>query len=170
MSSGSSIPEVEMTSQGASGKPLDAFGMIQAERASRMKGNVRIQSLDVDPDNPVSPLNNDQLAGIKNGDYAEYRYVDFGNGAGKVEFNVLPAKQAFRIDVVLDSPDGNVAGSVQVPAAGSGERPEWQTVGGDVSVRGIHAVYLRFSAISSEADAELAVDEYIFHAVSSRIP
>ena len=65
-----SIPEVEMTTQGA-GKPLNALSRIDAERACLLFGNVRVMDFDKDKED---------LEGIRSDDKAAYKYIDFGNG------------------------------------------------------------------------------------------
>ena len=68
-----SIPEVEMTSQGA-GPPFAADEYIEAERSCLLHGNVRIEKLSD---------NNENLAKIEDGDRAVYKYVDFSKPLSK---------------------------------------------------------------------------------------
>lgn len=157
-----SIPEVEMTSQGATGKPLSAFKTIEAELACRMGGNIRIAPETFNPINLVDPANNDMLAEIKNGDYAEYKYVDFSKGIKEVEIRVAPAKHPYTIRFVLDGIEGFEIGSVDVP--GGGSEKEWETIRGKVIAEGVHALYLLFSTThdTNEEQLLLAVDKFIF--------
>lgn len=155
-----SIAPVEMTSQGASGKPLDAFKTIEAERACRMGGHARIEPLSHDPNNLISPDNSDQIAQIRDGDWAEFKYVDFGKGAKGIEMRVAPATASYTIDIKLDDPDGERIGSVSVPGGGNGRI--WKTVGGSVDVQGIHALYLVFSSKDGDTDSTLSVDWVVF--------
>ena len=72
-----SIPEVGMTSSGAGGA-LSAFDKTEASAACRMKGDLYIIP---DPVNPGKEI----LTGCGGGNWteawAEYKYVDFGDGA-----------------------------------------------------------------------------------------
>lgn len=75
-----SIDEVMMTSQGASGS-LNAFDWIDASLACRVKGNVYIApDPDCDPNAPNEILTNGG-GGNWIEDWAEYRYLDFADGA-----------------------------------------------------------------------------------------
>ncbi|MBN1925779.1 MAG: carbohydrate-binding protein, partial [Prolixibacteraceae bacterium] len=76
-----SIPEVEMTTQGAL-PPLDVTNVIDAERACTMKGNVRIEK---------ENDKNEKLSQMENGDQATYKYLDFGEGISSVSirYNTL---------------------------------------------------------------------------------
>lgn len=69
-----SIPEVEMTSQGAL-PPLDASKKTGAEIACVMQGNVRIEK---------ESEFNEKLSKIENGDQASFKYLDFGMGLRQV--------------------------------------------------------------------------------------
>lgn len=74
------IDEVEMTSQGAAG-PLDAFAQLDAAKACRMQGHVRIRRMDGREDR-------EELAGIHGGDAAVWKYLDFGTGARHISLRV----------------------------------------------------------------------------------
>ncbi len=152
-----SIPEVEMTSQGA-GPPLDAFAAIEAERACLLGGNVRIEYDANDRNNPVSRMNNDRLGQISDGDWAAFKYIDFGKGARKISVRVKSGTAPARVDVHLDALDGPCVGHLDMPA-GAGD---WTMVDGRISsVAGIHAVYLRFS-LPGNAEGLYAVDRLVF--------
>ncbi len=127
-----SIPEVQMTSQGA-GLPLNAFQDIEAERACLMYGNAHLQLW-----NP----NNEELAGMDGGDRVAYKFVDFGNGeAKKVEFLVKPGKSPGKISVNIDKSWHQNIAVVDVPA--KSETDEWITVSADVtSISGVHELWL----------------------------
>jgi beta-xylosidase len=127
-----SIDEVEMTSQGA-GPALNAFEKIDAERACLLFGNVRIQLFE---------KNNEELGEIKKDDSAAYKYIDFGNGAENVEFQVKPMKNGGTISIHIDQPWGKNIGKIEIP---SGENASWQTISGKIKkTAGIHAVWLKF--------------------------
>jgi alpha-L-fucosidase 2 len=126
-----SIDEVEMTSQGAAG-PLDAFLNTDAARACQMGGNVRIQGMKGNP-------GREELGGIRAGDFAVWKYIDFGAGAEKVTVRVLPGKGG-KIVLRSDGPDGEVIGTMDVPAGGS-----WTELTAAVKkIEGIHALRMEF--------------------------
>lgn len=70
-----SIPEVEMTTQGAL-PPLDALITLDAERACLLSGHVRIEK---------EAKLNEKLASLKNGDEAIYKYLNFGDGVNAIK-------------------------------------------------------------------------------------
>ncbi|MDR0682505.1 MAG: family 43 glycosylhydrolase [Dysgonamonadaceae bacterium] len=128
-----SIPEVPMTSQGA-GNPLKAAEKIDAGRACLMFGNVRMEMQNAEYKAP-----NEILAGIRNGDRAAWKYIDFG--AGVKRFTVhLRAWQAGSIAVVPDYPWREPAGVLEFTAADNG-----QTLSCNVSgLEGVHTLWLQF--------------------------
>jgi hypothetical protein len=129
-----SINEVEMTTQGASG-PLNAFNQMDAERACLLHGNLRIEA---------SASDNEVLTGIRDGDKAAYKYIDFGSGAKKTTFNIAPGIDPGSITVALDNPWAWGGPTVQVPGDGDGKT--WTTVSIAVpTITGVHAVWLNFS-------------------------
>jgi hypothetical protein len=128
-----SIPEVEMTTQGAAG-PLSARAKMDAERACLLHGHVRIEAIAAD---------NEQLGGIRTGDAAAYKYLDFTGDEETFTARVAPGAAATRIDVKLDSPWGPSIGAVDVPSGGDGQT--WTTVSAKVdSPQGVRALWLHF--------------------------
>ena len=99
------INETEMTSQGAS-DPIDAFGIIDASVACRLKGNGYIR-----PD--TEGINGEILTGFGGGswaqDWAEYKYINFGAGDDSA---VIKARGTGTISLYLG--DCNTIGSVRV--------------------------------------------------------
>ena len=73
-----SIPQVEMTTQGAS-DPLNPFEQIDAARAGLLYGKVRIVK---------SSENSEELARIENSNSATYKYFNFYSKPTKVIFNI----------------------------------------------------------------------------------
>lgn len=130
-----SINEVEMTTQGASG-PLDARLEMDAERACLLHGNVRIEAVET---------NNEALTGIRGGDKAAYKYLDFGTGIKSVTFRVLPGAEEGSIQVSVGSPFAFGSGaSVRVP--GNGDGKTWTSITVPVSnAAGVNAVWLTFN-------------------------
>ena len=146
------INEVEMTSQGA-GKPLDAFSKIEAERACLMFGNVRIES-EWDRENPLSPTNSDRLGKIRNGDWAVYKYINFGNGARKVSLCVANGSKPCKIQIKLNTIWGPTVGIIDIPKGEDGKL--WTTITKDIKLtKNVHALYLVFSG---EDDLLLNID------------
>jgi len=126
-----SIPEVPMTSQGA-GKPLDAFSPIGAERACLLWGNVRIRLIEGQTDN-------EELACIRNGDRAAWKYIDYGANASRFKVRVR-SQAGGKIDIAGDKPWSPSFGTVNVPA-----NSEWTTLTCDVrNLKGVHTLWLRF--------------------------
>jgi hypothetical protein len=144
-----SIPEVEMTSQGA-GLPLNAFEAIEAERACLLYGKAYLQLW-----NPT----NEELAHIHNADRAGYKYIDFGKGgAKKVQFVVKPGNSAGTISVNIGKSWHQNIAVVDVPVKSGTD--EWISVVADVKdVKGIHEVWLTFQG---KDDDSFSVDKFIF--------
>ena len=127
------IAEVEMTSQGA-GDPLDARSAIDAARACLLYGDVRIQA---------SGPGREELAGIRQGDCAGYKYVDFGAGVGGVTVRVAPGAEPGRIELALDQMWSAPVATIEVPGGGDGTA--WTELTAAVKeARGVHALWLRF--------------------------
>lgn len=134
-----SIPEVQMTSQGA-GAPLNAFKEIDAARACMLLGNVRISTL---------PDKNEVLTKIQNNDKAFFKYLDFGEGADTIIVRVAPGSQASSIEISIDSytnsgfGSSNSVGRITIPAKQS---DEWITVKAAIThTAGVHGVKLSFT-------------------------
>jgi beta-xylosidase len=135
-----SINEVEMTTQGAAG-PLDARKQMDAERACLLHGNVRIEAVAAD---------NEALTGIREGDKAAYKYLDFGTGVKKVVFNVAPGADPGSITLAIDNPWAWGGPTIQVPGGGDGNT--WTTVSLAIpNITGVHALWLRFSTKGSQS-------------------
>ncbi len=127
-----SIDEVEMTSQGA-GPPLNAFETVDAARACLLFGNVRIE---------LTEANSEVLAKINTEDNVAYKYIDFKEGATKVEIRVKPSKNNGGISVRLDQPWSKQIGWINVPGD---ETEEWKNISVDIeNIKGVHAVWLTF--------------------------
>jgi hypothetical protein len=121
-----------MTSQGA-GPALDATKKIEAEQACLLFGNTRIEEFE---------KGQEELAKIKNGDNAAYKYIDFKDGATKAEFRVKSLKNGGSISLRLDQPWKKQIGWANVPAGDSGN---WQNITIDIEpTEGVHAVWLHF--------------------------
>lgn len=154
------IDEVEMTSQGAGG-PLDANQEIDVARACLLQGHARIQ-LDADRRTGVARGKREVLAGIRDGDAAAWKYLDFRKGAKKIELKVKPAAGGV-IRVRTGAPDGPVLGTVRIPASVSslgqkGAVPEWKKVSARIrKTKGVQALWLTF-----ESDGDTPTEEDLF--------
>jgi len=134
-----SIPEVQMTSQGAGG-PLIAFDELDAARACILLGNLRISTYAAD---------NEVLSSAYHNDKAFYKYLDFKDGADSVLIRVAPGELPCRIDLSLDaltrSGFGN-AGSIATLDIPARESEEWITVKAAIKPSsGVHTLSLGFS-------------------------
>jgi arabinoxylan arabinofuranohydrolase len=136
-----SIDEVEMTTQGTSA-PLDATHPLEAARACMLSGQVRTASL---PPDLHTAYWREHLTWIHDGDWAAYKYVDFGEGVGSFHTRASSLSYGGSIEVRLDSPEGRLISVCDVPTTGGWMK--WSTLSSAVSspVSGIHALYLRFS-------------------------
>lgn len=127
------IPEVEMTSRGI-GAPIDARKQIDAGIACLLSGNVRIDSY---------ALGGERLSDARPGDWAAYKYVDFGEGVHT--FHAMASSQTGGgIEVRLDSPDGLLAGSCCVTEFGDESRYSEVICPMEGAIC-VHALYLRFT-------------------------
>jgi hypothetical protein len=143
-----SINEVEMTSQGA-GAPLLATSVIEAEQACLLFGIARIVAID---------SGHEQLSGIRNGDKAAYKYINFGDGVDNLEVRVAPGKKGGKIQIALDQPWHGSIGTFDVPAS-SGDQ-KWITLNCKLKpVTGVHSVWLKFEG---EGDDLFNVDGFKF--------
>jgi len=80
---------------------------------------------------------------IDNGDYIKVRSVDFGKGAKTFEASVASASAGGKIEIHVDSKDGNLIGTLEVTSTGGVQI--CKTVSGKVTkTKGVHDVYLVF--------------------------
>ena len=137
-----SIKEVEMTTQGMSGY-IDAGGSIEAYRACLLFGSVRTEV--------GYQANNDEvyefLSFIQDGDWAGFKYLDFGAGISQFEVDIASLAEGGYIEIRIDSPNGNSIGECRVPHTGGWEK--WLDISCDVNnTIGVHSVYLIFKGHS----------------------
>lgn len=133
-----SIDEVEMTTQGAEG-PIPATNRMEAYRACLLGGNgIRTSVAELTEKNSSI---SEYLSHIRKGDWAAYKYLDFGDGVSSFEASVASLTDGCRIELRLDAVDGDLIGSVDVGHTGSWQL--WHTVTCSVRpTRGVHALYL----------------------------
>lgn len=125
-----SIPEVEMTSQGA-GEPLDAEKEIDAARACLLQGDLYIAS---------DSEQNEILTNISHNDKAIYKYIDFGEGVQTATIRLKAFREA-TIEISAGKPWHSKLGQITVQP----ETNNWQTITFEVnnSVVGVHALWLQ---------------------------
>ncbi|MCF8364415.1 MAG: family 43 glycosylhydrolase [Bacteroidales bacterium] len=127
-----SIPEVEMTSQGA-GPPLKATVQIEAEWACILNGNLRIEQFEPD---------NEQLTKIFSGDKAAWKYIDFGDGVDSITIRIKPGDKGGKMVISPDKPWHQRLALIKISPEANGE---WQTHTFPVeSATGVHALWMHF--------------------------
>ena len=83
------------------------------------------------------------VANIENGDYIKVSGVDFGTGAESFTASVASATNGGKIEIHLDSIDGPLAGTLDVP--GTDGWQNWVEVSCDISgTEGKHDVYFKY--------------------------
>jgi hypothetical protein len=128
-----SIPEVEMTSQGAGG-PILAQSKIGAEQACLLQGNLRIHEFE---------KNDESLTGIKAGDKAVFKYIDFGEGVNTIKMRVATGSKDTKIVLSADKPWHSQLAEIEIK--GNKGKRVWKTITVDVkSISGVHALWFQF--------------------------
>lgn len=141
------IPEVEMTSQGASG-PLDSESIIEAEWACILNGNVRIKQTDI---------KTEALCEMQSGDKAAYKYIDFREGTDSITIRILPPVAGGSLIVSADKPWHKRLALIQMEGSTD---IEWQILTIPVArIEGIHAVWLHYYG---EEGTECSMDWFRF--------
>jgi arabinoxylan arabinofuranohydrolase len=134
-----SIAEVEMTTQGVSA-PLQGRATIEAWRACLLSGQVRTAALG--PDEHYLAVC-EHLTLIHDGDWAAYKYIEFGAGVSTFQAQAASRTDGGVIEIHLDRPDGPLAGSCTIQRTGGWQK--WGTFTCRVqNFTGIRAVYLVF--------------------------
>lgn len=126
------IPEVEMTSQGAD-PPLSAFSNIEAEWACLLFGNARINEFE---------NKKECISGISNNDKIAFKYIDFKSGANSLNLRIRSGNTAGKLVVSLDKPWHSRLALINIEPGIEGE---WSTISLPVKkVSGVHALWLHF--------------------------
>jgi arabinoxylan arabinofuranohydrolase len=128
-----SIPEVEMTTQGAGG-PLDPFVEIDAARACLLSGHVRIKTMEG---------GNEMLGEIHSGDKAVYKYLDFKAGADTLVMRLSQGSYPCRISLSLDYAWGSTVAEVNVPPSDNRDTRIVKVPVKEIS--GVHALIMNFT-------------------------
>jgi hypothetical protein len=124
-----------MTTQGVHG-PLPATERLEAGRACQLSGKVRIVP---DPHVPGTEI----LSMIEHGDWACYRYLDFGSGCKLFSVEAGSSTRGGLVEIRLDHPDGRLVGTCRIDTTGDWSdsccfsTPIEHT-------EGVHALYLHF--------------------------
>lgn len=142
-----SIPEVEMTSQGAGG-PLDAKSKIESEWACILNGNIRIQQFD---------MSSEGLVQIYSGDKAAFKYLDFGNGADSIQFRIAPGFKGGKLVVSVDKAWHQHLGILDIHPL---ESKTWEVMTFQIErIEGVHALWIHFYG---EDDQMFDIDWFLF--------
>jgi hypothetical protein len=130
------IPEVEMTTQGADG-PLNPLVRMDAARACLMSGNVRAMARAMPDGNMV-----EDLAFTKDGDTMTWRYFDFtGKNATRFTCKTWAKNAAAKIEIHIDKADGELIGTCDLAASSDNVAYNIYTTTVK-AVRGVHALVL----------------------------
>ena len=116
---------------------------ISADCYGASNGTISVASTtDADP----SGVDSNQASQLSNGDWLEYKNVNFGTGSSQFDARVASGAAggvSGLVEVVLDSPTNTAVGSFAV--ANTGGWSSWETVPANISkVTGTHNVYLEF--------------------------
>ena len=111
---------------------VDAFSRIEAQRYDILSGSLKLEAADE---------GTQDLGYIASGDYAVFKKIDFGAGAGR--FIARIAGYGGGIQLHLDSPAGTQLGDFNIPSTNGWQN--WQTVEFTISnATGIHDLYVVF--------------------------
>lgn len=138
------IPEVEMTTQGAGGL-ISPLCRMEAARACLMDGHVMVAVRRPEHDVPV-----EYLAAVRDGDCAWWKYYDFtGAAISRFVCKTWDKNRAAKIEIRLDSPEGELIGVCDIaPMQGETAYSIHETKVKRVS--GKHALVLVFKATGQE--------------------
>ncbi len=91
------------------------------------------------------------LAYIETNDWVRYEDIDFGTNANQIEFRAASDRNGGRIELRLDTRDGELLGTCQVPNTGGWQ--SWQTITAAITpVSGLRTLCLVFKPASAGAD------------------
>jgi len=140
-----SLPEVEMTTQGVTG-PIPATTPLEACRACLLSGQVRTAATGAVGEGAAAGAWSEHLTWIHDGDWAAYKYLDFGAGVTSFHAEVASLSYGGRIEVRCDRADGPLVGTCEVPRTGGWEA--WTSVRCSVrGAEGVRALYLVFHGL-----------------------
>jgi hypothetical protein len=128
-----SIPEVEMTSQGAAAEPLNVKSRIDAEWACILNGNLRIEQFEE---------KSEKLTQIHSGDKAGFKYLNFGNGVDSITLRIAARQNGGKLVVSLDKPWHTRLGILEIQP---GTNEKWLELSFPIQkAQGVHALWLHF--------------------------
>ncbi len=140
-----SIPEVEMTTQGAS-LPLKATQKIDAAAACLLHGNVRIEQ---------NAEKNEILSKFESSDAAIYKYLNFESGVSSFTLRIKSPDGA-KLSVYSDKPWHKKLVDVKIPS-----NPDWQIITTpSTNETGIHALWIEST---SKDNSTVEIDWFHFN-------
>ncbi len=143
-----SIPQVEMTSQGAA-DPFDPFQKIDAARACLLTGKVRVVR---------SGEHSEELAKIENGNVATYKYFNFTKMPTKIKFKIC-SEAGGRVTLFTNSLCPPFNASLEIEP-GDGKTYKEYTVNVSGIILGVQPLFLKFTG---EEDKSLfRIDSFRF--------
>jgi len=150
------IVETEMTSQGSS-KPINAKQQIDASIACRLR-NTSCHGSQVSLYIVPRADHGEVLTMSRNGDWAEYRYIDFGDGVERFRINASSAKKCI-VEIRIES---KCIGECIIDNTGSWDN--WKEFLGEIKekVTGTHAVWLFLKEIKGEPGRLADIDWFSF--------
>lgn len=90
----------------------------------------------------VHDMHHEYLTEFQDGDGAVYRYLDFGEGVHRFRCSASAYLSVTYLDIRLDSPDGQVMGTVTIDHTG-GWGSDWKEFSCDLlEIKGVHTLYL----------------------------
>jgi hypothetical protein len=143
--SASASPSSSSGGGGGTGCTTTATANISADCDGASQGSFSFGST-TDPD--PTGVDSNQAEELSNGDWLEYKNVNFGSGSRQFDARVASGAAggvSGLVEVVLDSPTNSPVGSFAV--ANTGGWSSWETVPANISeVTGTHNVYLEFAS------------------------
>ena len=144
-----SIDRVEMTSQGISGKPIDAIGTHSSFVACYLKpeGEAQTSNDGVGPYTKQFATNLHGISNITNHSVAGFKYFDFGSTEQELDFSANVRSKLYNgtMSIYLDAPNdenGTKIGEVSITADPQSDFVETTTTTKTVS--GVHSLYFLF--------------------------
>lgn len=135
-----SIPEVEMTTQGA-GEPLSPYLPVKGEMACLLFGNCRVS---------LSAENQEELSGVSADDRIAFKYLAFNEGCDSVTVRIRQKGPAGKIVFSEGMPWRRPFASIEVPAADPSSG-EWILLSAKAeNLSGTHAIWVKFEGESED--------------------
>ncbi len=140
-----SIPEVEMTTQGA-GLPLSPYIPVKAERACLLFGNCRIS---------LNPEGGEELTGITADDRIAFKYLDFDKGCDSVTVRLRTRGPAGKIVFSAGMPWRRPFATIDVPAQEESSEDWILLSAGTDNLTGNQALWVKFESESEDPVLDL---------------